>query len=117
MTTGCLSDMDNNLSKYRLNDESELLRFKKDPIRFFRFVHSVYTLLDELPPGGTIRVLETVKPDSREIFVKVVCLYIRMEHRTRTLEDDLIEFSEDYLVVYRRPGIRFPEHWRHFYSR
>lgn len=106
-----------NLKKYRLNQDSELDKFRDpDPERFYRFQSKVYTLLDSLGIGDKIDIEEKINPASYEVFVKVVCAYILM-HRVDGLSASFIEFSEDYAYIYRRPGYTAPHHKTHFYSR
>lgn len=103
-------------SKYRLNDDAELDKFRTDPVRFLQFQKMVYTILDRMDPNSQIKVLDIVKENSVEVFIKVVCSYINMEARNRTFEDSYIEFSDDYRTIHRREGFKMPHRVRHFYS-
>lgn len=110
--------MEDNLSKYRLNEEAELDRFRSpDPKRFFRFQLKVYTLLDNICVNGAIDVTDAATPESIEVFIKVVCLYILMERRCSKPEDSYIEFSSDYRQILRKPGFKQACRKPHFYSR
>lgn len=109
--------MNNDLLKYRLNDDSELDVYRKDMVRFVQFQEEVYNMLDGLAPGDTINVCEVVVPESIDVFIKVVCQYIYY-HQHDDISMDKIEFSADYRKIYRRPGYVKPVHLsRHFYSK
>lgn len=109
--------MNNDLSKYRLNDDSELDVYRKDIVRFVQFQEEVYNMLDGLAPGDTINVCEVVVPESIDVFIKVVCQYIYY-HQHDDISMDKIEFSADYRKIYRRSGYVKPVHLsRHFYSK
>lgn len=106
----------NNLSRYRLNTDSELDQYRQDLHKFVRFQGEVYNMLDGLAIGDSINVCDVVKPDSIDVFIKVVCLYILL-HQQDDISKSRIEFSEDYRKIYRRPGFTRPNHHdKHFYS-
>lgn len=103
--------------QYRLNQDSELDKFRNpDPERFIRFQFKVYTLLDSLEMGDKIDIVNKITPESYEVFIKVVCLYILM-HRGDPIEKSYIEFSEDYTMIYRKKGFEMPQRKSHFYNR
>lgn len=107
----------NDLSRYRLNADSDLDEYRKDLRKFVHFQGEVYNLLDGLAIGDTINVCDVVVPDSLDVFIKVVCKYILL-HQQDDESKSRIEFSDDYRKIYRRPGFVKPNHLdRHFYSR
>lgn len=107
----------NDLSRYRLNADTELDKYRKDLHKFVRFQGEVYNMLDGLAIGGTINVCDVVVPDSLDVFIKVVCKYILL-HQQDDESKSRIEFSDDYRKIYRRPGFNKPNHLdKHFYSR
>lgn len=113
----CLFDMINDLSKYRLNDESELDRYmKENPSRLVEFMAKVYNMLDRIEVGESVVVLDICRPESLDVFIKCVCKYILI-HQGDGMEHSFIEFSEDYRRIYRRPGIPEFKHLpKTFYS-
>lgn len=103
--------------QYRLNSEAELDEFRlPDPSRFLRFQVQVYLMLSRLEVGGILKVSDAATPSSIPVFIKIVCMYILTERTSSRPEDSYIEFSEDYQVIYRRPGIVIPSRKPHFYS-
>ena len=106
----------NDLSKYRLNADSELDPFRRNLHKFIRFQTEVYNMLDGLAEGDTINVCDVVMPESIEVFIKVVCLYIIL-HQHDDESMSRVEFSTDYRKIYRRPGYVKPARYiNHFHS-
>lgn len=94
-----------NLSSYRLNSISEVLPlYEENPGRFMRFYNTIYLLLCNIPPLGSIRVADHCQPASYSIFVKCVCLCILEERHQSEEIDRMLEFSDDYTEI-RRSGI------------
>lgn len=78
--------------------------YHSDPERFLRFYHAVYLKLATLPIGGHIVIDKICKPQHIELFKKVTSLCIIEELNRKEVTDDLLEFSDDKKVIYRRPG-------------
>ena len=111
-----LSEMSNDLSKYRLNADSELDVYRQDLHKFVLFQCDVYNMLDGLAIGDSINVCDVVVPESLDVFIKVVCLYILL-HQYDGFDVAKIEFSDDYRKIYRRPGFTRQTRYKHFYSK
>lgn len=92
-----------NLSKYKLKNISELDGFiNLNPPRFCAFDDRVHSLLDNLPEGDIINVVDVVEEKSYEVFIKLVCSYITEKNMTRKLEDSQVWFiDEEYNIIQR----------------
>ncbi len=100
--------------QFKLKDCSELIEFAKpDMERFYNFMHKVYFFLDNLPPGKVVFIRDIVCEKDIELFVKVVCYYIDDHRKLSSIEDNFIEFLDDYSGIVRREGFAVPEHHWH----
>lgn len=108
--------MSNDLSSYRLNADSELDEYRQDLHKFVLFQRDVYNMLDGLAVGDSITVCDVVVPESLDVFIKVVCLYILL-HQYDGFEAAKVEFTSDFRRIYRRPGFVRQIRYKHFYSK
>lgn len=83
-------------SHFRLNNYSELDVYLKSPEanKFKAYLGLIYRDLSKLPPGSSINLIKDVDPNSIQIFIKIVCLFIAEGN------PDYV-FSEDYTEIRR----------------
>ncbi|MEG2573695.1 MAG: hypothetical protein RSA44_03430 [Bacteroides sp.] len=94
-----------NLSRYRLNDEKELMFWvNKYPDRFYKFWNAVYAKLDSLKEGEFINLLTSINPVNHELFIKCACMYILEEMRRGNIDASYITAADDYTYFIRMPG-------------
>lgn len=86
-----------NYSHLRLNHESELYPFlqKMGEKEYKKYLERVYNKIIRMKPGERFRVDDLVVEENRELFIKLLCLFIRM-HGTKTFI-----FSNDYQYFIR----------------
>jgi hypothetical protein len=83
-------------SIYRLNSNAEIdALLAKHGQRFMIFVNGVYKVLMEMKPGDLYEFELYVKPENRELFVKVACMFINDQK-----ENDYV-FTQDWNAVRR----------------
>lgn len=72
-----------NLQKYRLNDWSELSKFKDEMgiEEYNAYTDKVYSVLLNLPPGKFYSVNKLAKPENFDLFIKICCLFIHSNHQ------------------------------------
>lgn len=94
--------------------EEELLPlYNANPERFRCFYNAVYLLLESIPEGGSIRIVEHCQPSSYSLFVKIACLCIREERLYKEMTDALLEFMDDYTEIRRSKRFIAATPWRH----
>lgn len=100
---------------YKLTSvEEELLPlYNANPERFRCFYNAVYILLESIPEGSSIRVVDHCKPSSYSLFVKIGCMCIREEILYKKVTDALLEFSDDYTEIRRNRKFIAATTWRH----
>ena len=90
--------------------------YRQDPERFMHFYHAVNNILATIPEGKSILIADHCKPASRDLFIKIACMYIIEETTRKDVLDDFLEFSDDYSSIRHVPKL-VPAHVRpHFYS-
>ena len=88
----------------------------RDPGRFKRFYDRVTELLLRIPEGGSIIVSEHCTARSFELFMDVAEMCIIEELFHKSINDALLEFSDDRSEIRRCPAWRPAVPYRHFYS-
>lgn len=107
-----------NLSQYKLSSIPELLEiFHQDPERFMKFYNSVFILLYDIPPGGSLNVVDHCKEKSYGLFVKCACYCIMEELSFRNgATDAMLIFNDTYTVIYRGREFIPAKTYKHYYS-
>ena len=81
---------------YRLVDWDWIGRYKEKMGhgRFMDYVDAIYSELMGMPVGGTFSLESNVREENRELFVKIVCMFILEGHSDYS-------FSDNYKIVIR----------------
>lgn len=86
-------------SAYRLQSNSEIDELlSKHGHRFMTFVNGVYKALMEMKPGDRYEFELHVKPQNRELFVKVACMFINEQK-----DNDYVFTDNTFRVIQRLP--------------
>ena len=85
-----------NLSHYRLDNltEIDLLVDKIGVVKFYQYQENVFKLLASISPEQKYSILENIRQENQEVFIKCVCVYI-----IRTTGDCNVELSNDYTSI------------------
>lgn len=77
------------LSRYRLTDWAWVGHYKdRMGAEAFRdYMNRVYAQLLRIPVGGSFRIDERVRPENRELFVKIGCMFIQEGHTDYDFND------------------------------
>lgn len=88
-------------SKHRLNDDSELHYYMtqmglKD---FNAYVKRVYRKISEMKPNSKLRVAPIVKSENRDLFIKILCYFIReLPGENFIFNETFTEFRKGYSI-------------------
>lgn len=88
--------METDYSIYRLNDEKELDIYRKQfgETAYREYLERLYNYIVNMKPGDKFRIDDLVKEQNRDLFIKLLCLFIWM-HGTNTFL-----FSNDFRWFY-----------------
>lgn len=75
--------------------------YDKDPNRFMRFYNAIYLMLLNIPEGGALIIAEHCSKAAIGMFIKVASLLIIEDTCSKSVTDDLLEFSDDYTMIRR----------------
>jgi hypothetical protein len=84
------------LEKYLLQSLADLDEFtnKIGHEKFYPYQDRVFQILSKMHPGNTYNIIENIRSENREIFVKCVCVYMR-----RMKGDCNVQFTDDYTSI------------------
>ena len=88
---------------YRLNQNQELLDLiEKLGDRFAPFNDRVCRVLEAIPKEGKFNIEKEVHPSNLNLFIKCACFYIQVYNRSSHINNQWLEFTNDYKVIRRR---------------
>lgn len=78
---------------YRLRHWDEIFEMKRNDPNLFDYIDFVYGKLNSLSPGESYSVAERIRPENRQRFVKIACMYMS--------ESNEYVFGKDYFTIRR----------------
>lgn len=82
------------LSGYRLTDWAWVGHYKErmGADAFRDYIDRVYGTLLRIPVGGSFQIAERVRPENRELFIKIGCMFIQEGHAD-------YDFNETFTII------------------
>ena len=66
---------------------------------FEKYFNQIHTLLHSMQPGSFFSIEKNVKPDNRDLFIKMCCMIFRVQLVGNDLPEYYYDFSLDYTEI------------------
>lgn len=85
-------------SKHRMNDYDWIAKYQSimGKEEFFYFLNRVYKRMLQMKTGETYKIANKVQEANRDLFIKIVCLFILEGNQNYIFSEDYTKIIKDY---------------------
>ena len=101
-------------SGYKLTDWAWVEHYKErmGAEAFRDYMNRVYGTLLRIPVGGSIQITERVRPENRELFIKIGCMFIQEGHADNDFNETFTAIRHHEKMEPKRDRAVKGKHWQ-----